>query len=72
MADCLGKIFKTDGMFGLYRGFNVSVQGIFIYRASYFGLYDTARATLLEDPKHTPIYINFIIAEVRKVNYRNF
>ena len=63
MGDCLIKVFKADGPIGLYRGFNVSVQGIFIYRASYFGLYDTARG-LLEDPKQTPVYINFAIAEV--------
>ena len=27
MGDCLAKVFKTDGLRGLYRGFNVSVQG---------------------------------------------
>ncbi|MBQ5153763.1 hypothetical protein EGM85_10925, partial [Macrococcus caseolyticus] len=43
LGDCLGKIFKSDGLTGLYRGFGVSVQGIIIYRASYFGFYDTAR-----------------------------
>ncbi|EZA54250.1 ADP,ATP carrier protein [Ooceraea biroi] len=61
--DCILKIFKSDGFFGLYRGFNVSVQGIIIYRATYFGLYDTMRIAL-PDPKSTPLYINFLIAEV--------
>ena len=27
LADCLTKVFKSDGLIGLYRGFNVSVQG---------------------------------------------
>ncbi|KAA0715606.1 ADP/ATP translocase 2 ADP,ATP carrier protein 2 [Triplophysa tibetana] len=27
LADCLGKIFRSDGLRGLYQGFNVSVQG---------------------------------------------
>ncbi|XP_024941101.1 ADP,ATP carrier protein-like [Cephus cinctus] len=63
MADCLTKVFKSDGLIGLYRGFNVSVQGIVIYRAAYFGFYDTTRG-LLPDPKSTPLYINFIIAEI--------
>lgn len=27
LGDCLVKVFKSDGMMGLYRGFNVSVQG---------------------------------------------
>lgn len=63
IADCILKIFKSDGLLGLYRGFNVSVQGIIIYRATYFGFYDTAKG-MLPDPKTTPLYINFIIAEV--------
>ncbi|KAL2723499.1 ADP/ATP translocase 3-like [Vespula maculifrons] len=62
MKDCILKIFKSDGLFGLYRGFSVSVQGIIMYRAAYFGFYDTAQA-FFKDPKATPIYVNFIIAE---------
>lgn len=43
LGNCLTKIFKTDGLKGLYLGFNVSVQGIIIYRAAYFGCFDTAK-----------------------------
>lgn len=43
LGDCLVKIFRSDGLRGLYQGFNVSVQGIIIYRAAYFGMYDTAK-----------------------------
>lgn len=43
LVDCLSKVFKSDGISGLYKGFGVSVQGIIIYRAAYFGFYDTAR-----------------------------
>jgi len=43
LADCLVKIAKSDGPIGLYRGFFVSVQGIIIYRAAYFGMFDTAK-----------------------------
>lgn len=43
LGDCLVKIFKSDGLRGLYQGFSVSVQGIIIYRAAYFGVYDTAK-----------------------------
>ncbi|XP_020294897.1 ADP,ATP carrier protein-like isoform X2 [Pseudomyrmex gracilis] len=63
--DVIMKIFKSDGLFGLYRGFTVSVQGIVIYRATYFGFYDTAKS-MLPDSKSTPLYINFIIAQVHK------
>lgn len=62
LANCLTKIFKSDGLTGLYRGFGVSVQGIIIYRAAYFGFYDTARG-MLPDAKNTPLVISWAIAQ---------
>jgi len=62
LGNCLTKIFKSDGIGGLYRGFGVSVQGIIIYRAAYFGFYDTAR-DMLPDAKNTPLYISWAIAQ---------
>lgn len=47
LGDCLVKISKVDGVKGLYQGFNVSVQGIIIYRAAYFGIYDTAKSMFI-------------------------
>lgn len=63
LVDCIKKTVKSDGIVGLYRGFNVSVQGIIIYRAAYFGCYDTARGSL-PDPKNSPFIVNFAIAQV--------
>jgi len=62
LVNCLSSTFKSDGLTGLYRGFGVSVQGIIIYRASYFGFYDTAKG-MLPDPKNTPIIISWAIAQ---------
>lgn len=62
LVDCISKIFKSDGLGGLYQGFGVSVQGIIIYRASYFGFYDTARG-MLPDPKNVPIVVSWAIAQ---------
>jgi len=62
LGNCLSKIFKSDGLLGLYRGFGVSVQGIIIYRASYFGFFDTAKG-MLPDPKNTPFLISWAIAQ---------
>lgn len=61
-------IFRSDGLIGLYRGFGVSVQGIIIYRAAYFGCFDTAKG-MLPDPKNTPFLISWAIAQVK---YRFF
>ncbi|XP_058793094.1 ADP,ATP carrier protein 2 [Phymastichus coffea] len=63
LGNCLAKISKADGIGGLYKGFGVSVQGIIIYRAAYFGFYDTARG-MLPDPKKTPFLVSWGIAQV--------
>jgi len=62
LGNCLSKIFKSDGLIGLYRGFGVSVQGIIIYRAAYFGFFDTAKG-MLPDPKNTPFLVSWAIAQ---------
>ncbi|XP_061419768.1 ADP/ATP translocase 1-like [Lethenteron reissneri] len=62
LADCLTRIFKSDGVRGLYQGFNVSVQGIIIYRAAYFGIYDTAKG-MMPNPKSTPLVVSWMIAQ---------
>ncbi|KAF7688457.1 hypothetical protein HF521_013264 [Silurus meridionalis] len=62
LGNCLVKVFKSDGLKGLYQGFNVSVQGIIIYRAAYFGIYDTAKG-MMPDPKNTHIVVSWMIAQ---------
>ncbi|KAL4717768.1 hypothetical protein ACJJTC_000917 [Scirpophaga incertulas] len=62
LIDCITKTLKSDGPIGLYRGFLVSVQGIIIYRATYFGFFDTARG-MLPDPKNTSLFITWLIAQ---------
>ena len=50
LGDCIAKSYKADGLIrGLYPGFLSSVQGIIIYRAIYFGAYDTAKE-MVENP----------------------
>jgi len=41
LIDVYKKTLKSDGFVGLYRGFNISFVGIFVYRGLYFGLYDS-------------------------------
>jgi len=60
LADCVIKSYKADGVIrGLYPGFISSVQGIIIYRAIYFGAYDTAK-TMVDKPN---IFTKFAIAQ---------
>jgi len=63
LVDCINKVRAVDGVKGLYQGFGVSVIGIIAYRACYFGGYDTAKRTLLSDPK-TSVLFKFIVAQV--------
>ena len=49
LSDCLVKITKSDGIQGLYRGFGISVSGIFVYRAFYFGGYDAGKKMVFKD-----------------------
>jgi len=46
LLDVYRKTIKTDGVIGLYRGFNISVVGIIVYRGLYFGLYDSLKPSL--------------------------
>jgi len=62
LVDCLSKINKSDGFMGLYRGFGVSVLGIIVYRACYFGGYDTAKKSLFK--KDTSVIFKFLTAQV--------
>ena len=50
LYDCIKKISVSDGYVGLYRGFTISVFTSVLYRAMYFGLYDTGRAIYFNDP----------------------
>merc|ERR1711988_806273 len=61
LKDCIVKSYKADGLIrGLYPGFISSVQGIIIYRAIYFGAYDTAKQFAGEKPS---ILTRFCIAQ---------
>jgi len=64
LADCLIRIAKSDGPIGLYRGFFVSVQGIIIYRAAYFGMFDTAKALLTTGDQKLNFFAAWGIAQV--------
>merc|ERR1711957_182274 len=49
LIDVYKKTLASDGVAGLYRGFNISAVGIFVYRGFYFGLYDSIIPMLGDD-----------------------
>jgi len=64
LSDCLIRIAKSDGPIGLYRGFFVSVQGIIIYRAAYFGMFDTAKVMFTKGNEKLNFFAAWGIAQV--------
>jgi len=63
MSDCLRKVYKVDGLVGLYKGFVISVIGIFFYRAFYFGGFDTAKKLVVNDYEKKRFAVKFFIAQ---------
>lgn len=59
---CLQKIYKTDGLKGIYRGLIVSFYGAIVYRAGYFGFYDTLSSYELDNGRN--IIRMFFIAQI--------
>ena len=57
LVDCLAKVYKIDGLPGLYRGYLVSVPEIMLFRGCYFGFYDTLR------PKDASLFVNYLVAQ---------
>ena len=47
LLDVYKKTLASDGIVGLYRGFNVSCVGIIVYRGLYFGMYDSLKPVIL-------------------------
>lgn len=63
LINCIKNIATKDGPAGLYRGFGMSVVGIFVYRAFYFGLFDTGKVILFEDMKSANIFLVWVFAQ---------
>lgn len=61
LMDCLKKIVAKDGPLGLYRGFGVSVGGIIVYRAAFFGGFDTMKSMLLGPD--APVWQSWMVAQ---------
>lgn len=64
LGNCLTTTFKKEGLLGLYRGFSVSVVGIIVYRACYFGGYDFGKQFLFKDFRNANAVLLFLFAEV--------
>ncbi|KAI3796725.1 hypothetical protein L1987_39404 [Smallanthus sonchifolius] len=61
LVDVYKKTIATDGVAGLYRGFNISCVGIIVYRGLYFGLYDSLKPVLLTGKLEDNFFASFAL-----------
>ncbi|XP_010272402.1 PREDICTED: ADP,ATP carrier protein 3, mitochondrial-like isoform X1 [Nelumbo nucifera] len=61
LIDVYRKTIKSDGLVGLYRGFNISCVGIIVYRGLYFGMYDSLKPVVLTDQLQDSFLASFLL-----------
>ncbi|KAE8702028.1 ADP,ATP carrier protein 1 [Hibiscus syriacus] len=61
LVDVYRKTLKSDGIAGLYRGFNISCVGIIVYRGLYFGMYDSLKPVLLTGNMQDSFFASFAL-----------
>ncbi|KAK8968761.1 hypothetical protein KSP40_PGU008038 [Platanthera guangdongensis] len=61
LVDVYRKTIKSDGVAGLYRGFNISCVGIIVYRGLYFGMYDSLKPVVLVGNLQDNFFASFLL-----------
>jgi len=61
LLDVYRKTLATDGIAGLYRGFNISCVGIVVYRGLYFGMYDSLKPVVLQGNLKENFFASFLL-----------
>ncbi|KAK7271584.1 hypothetical protein RJT34_27611 [Clitoria ternatea] len=61
LVDVYRKTLASDGVAGLYRGFNISCVGIIVYRGLYFGMYDSLKPVLLTGKLQDSFFASFAL-----------
>ncbi|KAG6783392.1 hypothetical protein POTOM_012839 [Populus tomentosa] len=64
LVDVYRKTLKSDGIAGIYRGFNISCVGIIVYRGLYFGLYDSLKPVVLTGKLQDSFFASFALGWV--------
>jgi solute carrier family 25 (adenine nucleotide translocator) protein 4/5/6/31 len=61
LIDVYRKTIASDGVAGLYRGFNISCVGIIVYRGLYFGLFDSLKPVVLQGSMKDSFVASFFL-----------
>lgn len=64
LVDCIKKTLERDGIRGIFRGYGISVISVALYRAIYFGAYDSAKEIFTVETHGTvPFYLKWFMAQ---------
>ena len=63
VLSCLGFMYNSRGIKGLYAGYTASVTGVFIFRALYLGGYDILKEVYKLDKPTTTYFEKYIAAQ---------
>ena len=64
MREVMSKIMSSDGISGIYRGLTISIACAFVYRALYFGLFDSGKDRFFKDMKNTNFFLVWGFAQI--------
>ena len=63
LSDCIRKVYRSDGIRGVYAGLNSCLFGIFFYRGLYFGIYDSGKVLLMTPEMEKSYLMRFLFAQ---------
>lgn len=63
MRDVVASIMKAEGVSGLYRGVSISIVFAFVYRALYFGIFDSGKDVLFKNMNETSVWKVWLLAQ---------
>jgi solute carrier family 25 (adenine nucleotide translocator) protein 4/5/6/31 len=63
LFNCIGTIFRTNGIRGLYNGLAISIPSIFLYRGLYFGFWDIGKSAI-PDYDQRSFFTKFLLAQL--------
>ena len=67
ITDCILRVWRADGITGIFRGFNASLTCVLIYRGTYFGLHDVFKRRLFPDSHRVNFFVNWALAQLATV-----
>nr|CAB3266190.1 ADP/ATP translocase 3-like [Phallusia mammillata] len=63
LVHCIRTVAAKDGLVGLYRGLSLSIPTVLVYRATYFGVFDTCKGIIDKAGLGNPLMLKWLLAQ---------